>query len=76
VPENVMSMIAALIPVMGVLISFRAARYDRVVAVRALARKFREPLIHSAFNLEPRLYNILKLGPPWGSCPADIARAA
>jgi hypothetical protein len=71
-----MSMIAALIPVMGALISFRAARYDMVAASEASARKFREPLIQAAFNLEPRLYNILKLGPPWGSCPADIARAA
>jgi hypothetical protein len=61
VPENVMSMIAALIPVMGGLISFRAARDDRVAAAEALSRKLREPLIQAAFNR---------------SCPADIARAA
>jgi hypothetical protein len=61
VPENVISMITALIPVIGALISFRAARYDRVAAAEALPRKFREPLIQAAFNR---------------SCPADIARAA
>jgi hypothetical protein len=76
VPEDVMSMIATLIPVMGALISFRAERSDRVAAAEALARKFREPLIQGPFNLETRLYNILKLGPPWESCSADIARAA
>ena len=79
-PENVMSMIAALIPVMGALISYRlsqrVAHYDTVAASEAVALRFREPLIQAAFNLETRLYNILKLGPPWGSCPADIARAA
>jgi hypothetical protein len=75
-----MSTITALISVTGALISFRfswpAAHHDTVAASEALALRFREPLIQAAYNLETRLYNILKFGPQWGSCPADIARAA
>ena len=79
-PESVMSMISALRSVTGALISYRlsqrVAHYDTVAASEAVALGFRKPLIQAAFNLETRLCNILKLGPPWGSCPADIARAA
>ena len=75
-----MSTITALISVTGALISFRfswpAAHHDTVAASEALALRFREPLIQAAYNLETRLYNMLKLGPPWESCSADIARAA
>jgi hypothetical protein len=64
VSENVLSVITALISVTGALTSLwfsrRAAHRDRVAAADALAAKFREPLIHAAFNLETRLYNILK----------------
>jgi hypothetical protein len=64
VPENVLSIVTALISVSGALISFRfsrrATQHDRVAAAEASAVKFREPLIQAAFNLETRLYNILK----------------
>jgi hypothetical protein len=64
VPENVLSMFTALISVAGAMISLwfsrRAAQHDRVVAAEELAVKFREPLIQAAFNLETRLYNILR----------------
>ena len=63
-PENVLSVITALISVAGAMISLwfsrHAAQHDRVVAAEALAVKFREPLIQAAFNLETRLYNILE----------------
>jgi hypothetical protein len=64
VPENVLSIITALISVAGALISFlfsrRAVQHDRVAAAEALALKFREPLVQAAFNLQSRLYNILE----------------
>jgi hypothetical protein len=64
VPENVLSIVTALISVVGALLSFwfsrRAAHHDRITEAEALAMKFREPLVQAAFNLETRLYNILR----------------
>jgi hypothetical protein len=59
------SVITALISTAGALVSVvysrRSARGDRLEAADQLVMRFREPLLHAAFNLETRIYNILEL---------------
>jgi hypothetical protein len=45
----------------SVAISRRAARIERLFAADELATRFREPLLHAAFNLETRIYNMVEL---------------
>lgn len=45
----------------SVTISRRAARAERLFAAEELATRFREPLLHAAFNLEMRIYNMVEL---------------
>jgi hypothetical protein len=58
--------LTSLISVGGALVSVvysrRSTRADRLEAVEELAVRFREPLLQAVFNLETRIYNILKLG--------------
>ena len=44
--------------VVTVVLSRRAADRDRRLAAADLALRYREPLLHAAFNLQSRLYNI------------------
>jgi hypothetical protein len=57
--------VPALISTAGALVSVvfsgRAARAERLYAAEELATRFREPLLQAAFNLETRIYNIVKL---------------
>jgi hypothetical protein len=57
--------VPALISTIGVVVSVaisrRAAREERLSAAEELAKKFREPLIQAAYNLETRIYNIVEL---------------
>lgn len=64
-PEWLATVVAVLISTIGaivsVVISRRAAREERLSAAEELTRKFREPLLQAAFNLETRIYNIVEL---------------
>jgi hypothetical protein len=59
------SVLTVLISTFGALVSVaisrRAARVERLYAAEELATRFREPLLHAAFNLETRIYNIVEL---------------
>jgi hypothetical protein len=65
VQEWLATIVAVLISTTGaivsVVISRRAAREERLSAAEELTRKFREPLLQAAFNLETRIYNIVEL---------------
>ncbi len=60
------SLVTALISVAGALISIvfsrRTVAKDRREAADRIATRFTEPLLHAAFNLETRFYNIVGLG--------------
>ncbi len=64
-PEWLATVVAVLISTIGAIVSVaisrRAAREERLSAAEELARKFREPLLQAAFNLETRIYNIVEL---------------
>jgi hypothetical protein len=64
--DELIPVITTLISVAGALVSVifsrRSARGERLEAADEIAMKFREPMLHAAFNLETRLYNILELG--------------
>lgn len=45
----------------SVAISRRAARIERLFAADELATRFGKPLLHAAFNLETRIYNMVEL---------------
>jgi hypothetical protein len=47
--------------IVSVALSRRAAREERLSAAEGLVRKFREPLLQAAFNLQTRIYNMVKL---------------
>jgi hypothetical protein len=65
VQEWLSTIVAVLISTIGaivsVVISRRAAREERLSAAEELTRKFREPLLQAAFNLETRIYNMVEL---------------
>ena len=52
------AVISAGAAVTTVVLTRRAAVRDRRVAAAELALRYREPLLHAAFNLQTRLYNI------------------
>jgi hypothetical protein len=52
------AVISAGAAVTTVVLTRRAAARDRQQAVAELALRYREPLLHAAFNLQTRLYNI------------------
>ncbi len=52
------AVISAGAAVTTVVLTRRAAVRDRQVAAAELALRYREPLLHAAFNLQTRLYNI------------------
>jgi hypothetical protein len=52
------AVISAAAAVTTVVLTRRAAVRDRRVAAAELALRYREPLLHAAFNLQTRLYNI------------------
>ncbi|MGQ0716813.1 MAG: hypothetical protein ACT4NP_05740 [Pseudonocardiales bacterium] len=65
-PEWLTTVVAVLISTVGAIVSVaisrRAAREERLSAAEELIRKFREPLLQAAFNLETRIYNMVELG--------------
>jgi hypothetical protein len=65
VPEWLSSIVAVLISTIGAIVSVsisrRAAREERLSAADELTRKFREPLLQAASNLQTRIYNIVEL---------------
>jgi hypothetical protein len=65
VQEWLATIVAVLISTTGaivsVVISRRSAREERLSAAEELIRKFREPLLQAASNLETRIYNIVEL---------------
>jgi hypothetical protein len=65
VQEWLATIVAVLISTTGAIVSVaisrRAAREERLSAAEELTKKFREPLLQSAFNLETRIYNIVEL---------------
>lgn len=62
----IIPIITSLISVGGatvsVLFSRRAAAQDHLREADQIATRFREPLLNAIFNLETRIYNIIKLG--------------
>ena len=62
--EWLATIVAVLISTTGALVSVtisrRAAREERLSAAEELAKKFREPLLQAAYNLETRIYNIVE----------------
>jgi hypothetical protein len=65
VPEWLVPVAAALISMIGavvsVTISRRAAREERLSVAEELTRKFREPLLQAASDLQARIYNMVEL---------------
>ena len=63
--EWIVRVLTALISTVGAIVSVwysrRAARGERMAAAEELATLFREPLLHAAFNLQTRIYNIIEL---------------
>jgi hypothetical protein len=63
--EWLATIVAVLISTTGALVSVaisrRAAREERLSAAEELAKKFREPLLQAAYNLETKIYNIVEL---------------
>ncbi|HSL09319.1 MAG TPA: hypothetical protein VK887_15290, partial [Pseudonocardiaceae bacterium] len=59
--EWLATIVAVLISTTGALVSVaisrRAAREERLSAAEELAKKFREPLLQAAYNLETKIYN-------------------
>lgn len=64
-PEWLATVVAVLISTIGAIVSVaisrRAAREERLSAAEELTRKFREPLLQAASNLETRIYNMVEL---------------
>ncbi|MGH4010116.1 MAG: hypothetical protein ACRDTH_18505 [Pseudonocardiaceae bacterium] len=64
-PEWLITVVSVSISTIGAIISVaisrRAAREERLSAAEELIKKFREPLLQAASNLETRIYNIVKL---------------
>ncbi|HKR48183.1 MAG TPA: hypothetical protein VJT72_01160 [Pseudonocardiaceae bacterium] len=64
-PEWLVPVVAALISTIGAVVSVvitrRAAREERLSVTEEFARKFREPLLQAASNLQGRIYNIIEL---------------
>jgi hypothetical protein len=63
--EWLATIVAVLISTTGALVSVtisrRAAREERLSAAEELTRKFREPILNSAYNLQTRIYNMVEL---------------
>jgi hypothetical protein len=63
--QTIIPVAIALISTVGAFVSVvfsrRSARGERLEAADQVAIKFREPLLHAAFNLQTRVYNILEL---------------
>lgn len=63
--SSVVSLVAAVVSALSALASAWYARHtilsERLAAADDLAQRFREPLLQSAFNLQARLYNIVRL---------------
>jgi hypothetical protein len=55
------AVISTLGAVVSVWYSRRAARIERMDTAEELAKRFREPLLEAAFNLQTRIYNIIEL---------------
>ncbi|MGH3801492.1 MAG: hypothetical protein ACRDTD_15430 [Pseudonocardiaceae bacterium] len=64
-PEWLTTVVSVLISTIGAIVSVaisrRAAREERLSAADELTRKFREPLLQAASNLQSRIYNIVEL---------------
>jgi hypothetical protein len=62
--SNTLSALAAVLSVVAVLlsawISYRQTRQSRLDRAEDLATRFREPLLQAAYNLQSRLYNMVK----------------
>jgi hypothetical protein len=60
--SSVVSLVSAVISAIGALVAVmlnrRAVNRDRRLAADELASRYRVPLLHAAFNLQSRLYNI------------------
>src|SRR3974390_2543604 len=60
--ETVISLVGAVVSTVGALIAVvlnrRAVVRDRLLAADDVAGQYRVPLVHAAFNLQSRLYNI------------------
>ncbi|MGH3924858.1 MAG: hypothetical protein ACRDTT_18685, partial [Pseudonocardiaceae bacterium] len=65
VPEWLTTVVSMSISTIGAIVSVaisrRAAREERLSAAEELTRKFREPLLQAASNLQTRIYNIVEL---------------
>lgn len=64
-PEWLITVVSVSISTIGAIVSVaisrRAAREERLSAAEELIKKFREPLLQAASNLETRIYNIVEL---------------
>ncbi|MGH3774786.1 MAG: hypothetical protein ACRDRR_03465 [Pseudonocardiaceae bacterium] len=64
-PEWLITVVSVSISTIGAIVSVaisrRAAREERLSAAEELTRKFREPLLQAASNLQTRIYNIVEL---------------